>query len=44
MSRVKYKPFNLDMNYELETYKHIGKDYGDAKMPIKDCLQISCDL
>lgn len=31
MSRVKYKPFNLDMNYELETYKHIGKDYGDAK-------------
>lgn len=31
MKRQKYKPYNLDVEYEHRTYKHIGKDYGNSK-------------
>jgi len=31
MSSLKYRPYNIDIEYEYRTYKNIGKDYGNAK-------------
>ncbi len=29
--KKKYTPYMIDIEYELRTYKHIGKDYGNAQ-------------
>lgn len=28
----KYLPYNFDFNYEIKTYRNIGKDYGDCNI------------
>lgn len=29
--KKKYRPYMIDITYELETYKNIGRDYGNSK-------------
>lgn len=31
MKRAEYRPYNLDMNYLFDTYRNIGKVYGNRK-------------
>ena len=31
MKRKYYKPYGFDMNYEFNTYRNVGKDYGTRK-------------
>ena len=31
MKRKVFKPYGIDETYELETYKHVGRDYGNKK-------------
>lgn len=35
MRKIKYTPYNLDLDYEFETYKNVGKDYGNARIANK---------
>lgn len=31
MGKIKYKPYGIDLNYEMKTYKNVGCDYGNAQ-------------
>ncbi len=32
MKKTNYMPYNINLKYEWETYKHIGKDYGNSRI------------
>lgn len=32
MRKYRYMPYFFDIKYEIRTYKHIGKDYGDRRI------------
>lgn len=34
----KYRPYGINIKYELETYKNIGKDYGNSQTASKGVL------
>lgn len=36
--KQKYEPYKINIRYELETYKNIGKDYGNSKTASKGVL------